>query len=58
MLIVFQIIASGLKKLNNCKKFSIINFELNFNRNYLFKKINYKILLTKIRLSQTFSQIF
>ena len=44
--------APNFKGLNNSQKFNNISLILSFNRNQFFKKVDYQILLAKIKLSQ------
>ena len=48
----------SLKDFKNSEKLSIVSFISSFFKNYFLTKINYQILLAKIKLEENFYKIF
>lgn len=56
--VVFQIIISSFKDLNNSQKLLIIDFIADFIKDYYLKEKSYQILLTNFKLKRNKIQIF
>ena len=49
MLAALKIVAPGFEDFNNGQELSIVSFVSSFSKDYLPRKIGYRMLLTKIR---------